>query len=767
MIALNDIFLLSKIKKNIPLKKKILILIKIFLTLSSCYTTKHIEPNQTILQKNNILINNETGLNSQGILKSDIKTIIKQHPNKKILGIIPFHLWLYNLSNPLKTNWTNNYLRKIGEKPVVINRNLIQKSELQIKSYLENNGYFNASVKSFITNKKNKSYVTYDIKPRTSYLIDQINYNNISDTTILNLIKSTNRNKHLKMGDRFTYSILNHEIEEIETILNNNGYFKFSKDLIYINADSTIDRKINLDFHIKNLNNDTNYEIHTIKNINIYIDASTSTNDTIMLNGYNFFLNEDAKKNLKLNNIIELIDFQKNHIYSKKEVESTYRKLSDLRYFKKINIEFEETKEKSDINCNIFLESPTQMYYSLETEIKRSADEGNLGVSGYFQFGNNNLFSGGENLNSKIKLSLENRYDNFEQNQQIFNTKEVFYELSLRIPKLVIPNNIKQQLINSYQKSTNISFSVSKRQRPDFSSKVISQKIGYSWSNTDFKKHQFNLFELSFSEISSLNEFIQNELSQNPYLSEQFEDRFIPSTNYIFTYNNQKIYKNTNYTFFKTKIETSGNIISSLSPLINLNKNADDKYLIFNKPFTQYIRFDLDFRKYFYLDSENQLVFRNFIGIAYAHTNSDELPIQKQFFSGGVNSVRAWEAFNLGPGSYDQLNNYATGDIKLEFNLEYRFKVINKIKSALFIDSGNIWSIKNDPREGSVFKLNKFINDLAIGFGYGFRYDFDFFIVRLDIATRLKDPSFNQGNQWIKQPFKENFRYNLAIGYPF
>ena len=164
---------------------------------------------------------------------------------------------------------------------------------------------------------------------------------------------------------------------------------------------------------------------------------------------------------------------------------------------------------------------------------------------------------------------------------------------------------------------------------------------------------------------------------------------------------------------------------------------------------------------------DNVLALRAFYGMGYSYGNSEELPIQKRFFSGGVNSIRAWEAFGLGPGSITTDNNYSTGDIKLEFNIEYRFPFFNSLKSAIFIDGGNIWSIKNDLREGSIFKLNNFISELALGIGFGLRYDFDFFVIRLDMATPLRNPRFTEEKRWVKNPLNGNFRYNLAIGYPF
>ena len=201
----------------------------------------------------------------------------------------------------------------------------------------------------------------------------------------------------------------------------------------------------------------------------------------------------------------------------------------------------------------------------------------------------------------------------------------------------------------------------------------------------------------------------------------------------------------------------------------SFNKDDNNNYILFNNPFSQYVKIDFDIRRYFIGFKENTLVLRSFMGTGYAYGNSEKLPIQKQFFSGGVNSIRAWEAFSLGPGSSRDTigNNYATGDVKLEFNIEYRFTFFNSLKSAIFIDAGNIWSIKDDQNDGSAFKMENFISELALGFGFGIRYDFDFFIIRLDMARPLRDPSYPKGDRWIENTLNKKFRYNLAIGYPF
>ena len=746
--------------------RKNIILITLSFLLTSCYSTRHINTNDKILKGNNITINNEKNTRAKSVSKKEINSIIKQKPNKNILGFIPFHMWIYNLSNPKKNNWINSYLRKIGEKPIVLDTILVEKSMRQIKSHFENNGYFTSKVTSNINYKKQKAYVNYNIETGKSYLINEISYNNTTIKNIYDLIQKHKEKTEIKPGDLFTYNAVNNERIKIEELLQNNGYYKFSKELIYINADSIEKNKINLDFGLKKLENDSSiYEKFMINEIHVNIDNS-ETIDTIKKDDIYFIINQENKNHIKIETISHLIRIKRDQFYSKKDAEKTYKNLSNLNFFKHIVIEFVElNKNTNKLNCIIHLQSPTKMYYSIQAEAKRSADEGNLGISGFIQFGNNNLLRGGENLNGKIKVSLENRYTNINENTNLFNTKEVAYELQLRIPKLIVPNKISNRLENKFQMNTNLTFSFTNRTRPDFSSRVITQKIGYNWKNSKNLQHQLNLIELSFSDIGEINSFIQNELIENPYLSEQFEDKFIPASNYIFTFNNQKIYKIANYTYLRTKAEISGNFFSTLGSIFNLNKNTDGNYIIFKNPFSQYLKLDIDIRRYLMFSKHSTIVIRGYYGLGYAYDNSDELPIQKQFFAGGVNSIRAWEAFTLGPGSTNESNTYATGDVKLELNLEYRFPLFNALKSALFIDAGNIWSIKNDPRKGSIFQIDNFINDLAIGIGTGIRYDFDFFVVRLDIATKLRDPSIT--NKWVNNPLNGNFRYNLAIGYPF
>ena len=744
---------------------KNIILIIISSLLFSCSINRHLENDTYILKKNTVILENNTN-NKLNITKNEINDIIKQKPNKKITGLIPFHLWIYTLSNPIKNNWINNYLRKIGEAPVVLEEKLTEKSKLQIKSYFENNGYFSSTIKDTVIYKKNKAYVNYNIKTGNLYFIKSINYLETDNSNIKNLINLNAQHSKLKSGDVFKYTSLNNERIRIESLLQNNGYYKFSKKQIYVNADSTDNNFVDINFFLDETTDSSIYKQFNINQIFIKINNEKENLDTILYDNYYFINTKNTK--LKLNTIADLITIKQNSTYAKIDTENTYRNLSNLSFFKKINIEFIEATLDATLDCYISVEIPTKMYYSIEAEAKRSTDEGDIAISSYVQFGNNNVFKGAENLNGKIRVSLGNRQTSSENNNRIFNTREVSYEIGLKKPKLIVPKKINNLLKNSFQMNTNLMFSVTQRERPDFSSQTIANKLGYSWRTKDYSQHQFNLIELIFADIEQ-NTFITELIKENIYLKEQFEDKFIPSSNYTFILNNKIFNRVKNYTFLKTKIETSGNLFQLLGTIGSFNKDDNNNYILFNNPFSQYVKIDFDIRRYLTGFKENTLVFRGFMGTGYAYGNSEKLPIQKQFFSGGVNSIRAWEAFSLGPGSSRDTigNNYATGDVKLEFNIEYRFTFFNSLKSAIFIDAGNIWTIKDDQNDGSVFKIENFISELALGFGFGIRYDFDFFIIRLDMARPLRDPSYPKGDRWIENTLNKKFRYNLAIGYPF
>jgi outer membrane protein assembly factor BamA len=240
----------------------------------------------------------------------------------------------------------------------------------------------------------------------------------------------------------------------------------------------------------------------------------------------------------------------------------------------------------------------------------------------------------------------------------------------------------------------------------------------------------------------------------------------------IFT--NQNLKKSKDFIYFRLNAESAGNMLYSAYKVSGAEK-TDGVYKLLNTNFAQYLRGDVDFRHYNILNPYSSIVYRLFAGAGLPYKNSTALPFEKKYFSGGANSIRAWQVRDLGPGSYKELvqGTYSnqTADIKLEANLEYRFKLFWVLEGALFVDAGNIWAInKNDDREGALFMFDKFYKDIAVGTGFGTRFDFSFFIFRFDLGIKTRDPVFPDGEKWVfgnRKPGKGDFVLNLGIGYPF
>jgi outer membrane protein assembly factor BamA len=264
------------------------------------------------------------------------------------------------------------------------------------------------------------------------------------------------------------------------------------------------------------------------------------------------------------------------------------------------------------------------------------------------------------------------------------------------------------------------------------------------------------------------------KLDTTTYLAYSYKDVLITALNYSYIYNNQNIKKVSDFIFLRLNVESAGNSLSGLLNLSNREKE-NENYSIIGLEYAQYLKADIDFRYHHYINKTDQLVYRAFLGVGYPYGNSQAMPFEKQYFSGGANGIRAWNVRALGPGSYDpgDITFYnQTADIKFETNLEYRFKLFWILEGALFLDAGNIWSIRQeDERPGSVFQWDKFYDDIALGTGFGARFDFSFFIFRLDLGMKLRDPSIYNSNKWVMAnggvSFKDDFTLHLGIGYPF
>jgi len=323
---------------------------------------------------------------------------------------------------------------------------------------------------------------------------------------------------------------------------------------------------------------------------------------------------------------------------------------------------------------------------------------------------------------------------------------------------------------------TKLSIGYNYQRRPDYTRTITTFKFGYVWKSSEFVSQNLNLFDINYVNLYEFNdEFIKS--IKDLYIKSSFTDHLVSGLNYSWTYNTQNLNRRENYKLFKISCESVGNLLSAYSTLINKGKTQSQDtvshamvsyYEILNTRFAQFVKADLEYRYGQVIDKYNSVVGRAFVGLGLPYGNLDVLPFEKKYFSGGANSIRAWQVRSLGPGNYVApagVYPNQSSDIKLEANLEYRFKFIQMIEGALFLDAGNIWAIKNkDNREGAVFKFNNFYNQI------GLRFDFTYFLFRLDLGLKLRDPSLEEGVRWIPGNSKidaDKFNLSFAIGYPF
>ena len=774
----------------------IFIIIFLFVFFSSCSSVRKVPEGSFLLKKNKIVIDNKD------ISKEKIDGLIKQKSNKKFIGI-KFKLAFYNLAKKENPGRFSRFLIHIGEPPVILDTLVANLSIKRINLFMDNHGYFNSEVKKQITYSSNKkAIVNYLIKASKPYYINDITYS-IEDEDIKSEFYSKLSNSIIKKGDIFEIDKLDKERERITTLLKNLGYFEFNRDFISYNVDSSLNNnKMNVVLQIKNPENIQKdnlkqavfHKRYKIRNIYIYPDFNPLISDTIskdtaileipqyrskqLNNKYLFVYNNEIK--LKPRTFSQSIFINSNDYFNLRDVEQTYNRLSELKNFRFINISFDEYKidsvnanKEGILDCKIEL-SKNKVNY-LSTELEGSNSSGYYGIAGNIIFQNKNLFKGAEIFNVKLRSVLENQHvisTIASANKPLFNTFETGVDVNIEIPKFLIP--IRQEYFPKYFKpKTTISFGFNFQDRPDFRRTLTNLGFGYDWRQSNNIQHILTPISINSVKIYPDSTFKASiDLISDKRLKYQYTDHFILSLKYSFIYTNQEVNKNRNFTFFRINLETAGNALNLYKKLFDDQLNADGDYEIFNLIYSQYFRIDLDIRRYIYLKNKNTLVFRTAMGWGMPYGNSKQLPYEKSFIAGGANDIRAWRLRSLGPGTYSdtKIDNFdRIGDISLEFNIENRFPIYEILHGALFIDAGNIWLNKrNSQFPGGEFLADKFLNQIAIGGGFGLRLDFNYFIVRIDAAIPFKDPSKAKDRQWvIANSGLRDFVINFGIGYSF
>ncbi|MEP7168103.1 MAG: BamA/TamA family outer membrane protein, partial [Bacteroidota bacterium] len=714
---------------------------------------------------------------------NNAKEAVRPRPNKKFLGMRP-KLWFYYVAGDSANKGLRKWMKyKLGEPPVLMSSISPGETAKYIDARLFNIGIFKTASSYEIKEKKKTAIIKYICSVHNPYTIKEIKYPS-GDDILSELIASSKKESLIKNGAYYDLAFLKMERERIDGALKDNGYFYFNPDYLLFKADTNeSDKTINLELTIKD---ETPYEALLVYRINnIFIDPEYSLqNDTSEIKR-DTVIAEDVVflgiPKIRPKVILRSVFFRKNDVYSRKNHNITLNRIMTMGNFKFANIKFTEsdTSNPGFLDALILLTPmPKRTFRSELTLVSKSNDF--IGPKLNLNYRNRNEFNGAELLNLTLSGSIETQFSGKYKNLYSY---EISPLVELYVPRFVVPFKIKNPT-SYYIPKTKFSAGYNYLVRIGyFNLTSLQLSYGFKWKENIKSDHELNPININYTSLSKKSFEFDSLLEANPFLKKSYEEQFIAGILYSYTFNEQVIPDQKSQFYINPTAELSGNTLSLASKIINgKSASSENSQRFAGSVYSQFARITVDARNYFNFPNKNKIAVRLYTGVGKAYGNSSTLPYIKQFFSGGPNSIRAFQINSLGPGTYLQSreNTFAFlelgGDVKVEANAEYRCNLISIIKGAVFIDAGNVWLLKSNPAINSQpFAFNRFYKELAVGTGIGLRLDASFFVLRFDFAFPLRKPWLEENKRWVLKEIKfgnsgwrdDNLVLNIAIGYPF
>ena len=781
----------------------------------SCMSTsKFVDQNDRVLNKNKFDIvmadSCDTPKEVSEVL-GDIKKYVRQKPNTHVLSFGPrVSMRIYCLSNPADSNFWNRYLRRKGQAPVVYDENAAVQTCNQIVGLLESKGCFKSTTTfDTITVRRNNINVIYHIRPTTRYRIDDITFQ--AETPEVNkLLNQWSGESLLRTGDYYDQDKMSEERLRIVERLRNEGYYLATKELVSYIVDTAFeDHKLTIKMKISNPKVTTAgrqpdirpLQKYHIDNIYIYPNTSASSSgssgffDTLVsplhfrnrTTNYTYLYTQPMT--LKPHVISRSLFLFQNQTFRPRNIDRTYSNLLSLRNFKYINIDFVESPNSCDtnrlLNARVRLLNAKRQRISASIEINNSSPfgeessgfmNGNFGLETKLSYQNKNFFHGAEQFKAEWSLLIElpklifkNRDEELRNNVSNF---ENGLNLSLDLPTFLFPFT-RDILWQRMRPHTVLTAGANYQLHSYFERLLVNTGFGYSWSRNN-NSHQLLPMELTYVRFFNIDSSFRVRMAaiSDARVKYQYSDHFIMDARYDYIYNNQIFGTRANFNYIHLSVESAGNLLNLIEHLSGGDKDENGVMQVFGVPFSQYMRFNAEFKRYFYLGSKSTFVARLMAGVGIPYGNSKAMPYEKSFFGGGPTTIRAWHLRHLGPGNYQ--SDYAEmleriGDIQLVANLEYRFPLIYIFEGALFADMGNVWLAHNsDEFPGGQIQLDNIYKSIATGIGFGLRANISILTLRCDLAIPLYDPGVQQSRRWRPPYWKfSQITANFGIDYPF
>lgn len=709
--------------------------------LLSCSTTRVLQDGEYRLASNKIEIMNDDEFNP-----NSLEPYIKQ----KHKGWSPF-LNVYNWSNGKGKGW-DKFVQRIGVAPVVYDPQQVDNSISNIDNHLEYLGYYGSHTDSEIKVKKKRVYVTYNVNLGKRFPIRDLEISLPEKGEFAQAFLEDTCNMTVKPGAFLSEAALEAETERSASVLKDQGFYSFSKNNFFFEADTLA------------------YPGSAI--LKLRINEYTRNENARDAEPIRRFLINDVKisypKNMKIREqvLTDLNLISPGETYSESRINNTYSRFSALRMFSSVNVGMTQV-DTNLVNCEISLSQSRNQGFKVNLEAS-SNSSGLLGVSPQFSYYHKNIFRGGEWLN----LSFMGNFQ-FKFNDDV-HSNEFGVSGSLSLPKFLF---LPYRYFKGAIPRTDFNASYNYQNRPEYTRNIISTSYGYNGNVDNRFYYQIYPVQLNIVKLFNLDEDFYKTLANDPFLRNAYQNHFdLGSGATLYYTSNASSNPQETYFYTRLQLDIAGNLLRAFNPL--MKKDANGSGMIWNTPYSQFVRGEITLGRtwIFGRNSGQSIATRLVAGAGYAYGNSSGLPFEKHFYGGGANSLRGWQARTVGPGLSQRDTSFVipnqTGDMKLEANIEYRFNMFWKVAGAVFADAGNVWTLNNETSQTdreSMFRWNTFGESIAANWGVGLRLNFGFLLLRVDMGMKLHDPARLNGkwvppSQWLR---RENYALHFGVGYPF
>lgn len=758
------------------------------LIVSSCSCKKFLSEGESVLSD----VTLTSG--SKNFKAGSFRTYIRQEPNAKWFGFLKVPLGIYCLSkaDSIKGNkGLSKILRKAGEPPVVYDPQLTEYSQQNLQHALESEGYLHARVDTSIAKKGHKTAVCYRLVPGERHYISRLNYK-FDSPTLLADFQADSLQSILRPGMPLNLNRLSEERTRIIQALHDRGYFFLNKDFITYDIDTVAGSaaaSVTLRFAMPaGVDSSRVYERQRFRNVTVREEKNEKTAagrpDSATYRG--LFFKYEGKPFFHKRLFVSHVSQRPDSLYTEKGVRNTYASLNALSGVDYTTVRSTPvTESKNQLDCDIVVRPNKR--HSLGLEVEGTNTSGDLGAAVALTYSNRNIFHGSEQLSFKARCAYEaiTGLEGYSNQNYI----EWSAEANLRFPSLLLPfwNASNKRTLSA---TSGLQIMYDTQNRPEFHRRVLTGAWAYRWSHTNSPnwEHRYDLFSLNYVYMPWISDtfrkdYLEGEDPHYSVLRHSYENLFILKTGYSFVFNSLReksgqpsdLYQTNGYQV-KLAFEVAGNLLYGLSKATKSHRDSNGSYNIFGIAYSQYAKIDFDFAKSVVLNDKNSFAFHVALGFGLPYGNSSILPYEKRYFAGGANSVRGWSVRGLGPGAYkgkdgkvDFINQ--TGNLKLDLSVEWRTFLFWKIHGAFFIDAGNVWNTRSyADMDGALFKFSSFYKQIAVSYGLGIRFNFDYFILRFDGGMKAIDPAVPSGRLHYpvsKPNFGRDFTLHFAVGLPF